>query len=233
MRLLGIHAALGATVLLLATTAGPVAAQAPDSPTGTTTVRADCAGGGTLVVRQVPLESGATRVVVIGHDVPNGRWQGAFSPDSSTTERDVDLDVTARGREFRTAVEVEDVTGDTNTTLLRGSVNRACGVGQTVRAKSLSVSGLGAALVARNTKSGDLKVAGGVANCKNGSTWRFTVDVSAGNAGFGGGGGGVVCRKHFVRIPPLTADHIDGAVTSMSLVARSKGDVRRISYRVS
>jgi hypothetical protein len=233
MRLLGIPAAAGATLLTLATLAPALAQTAAPAAGSSTTTRSDCVPGGTLVVRQTRLESGATRVVIEGHDVPNGTWKGSFAPDASTTETDVPLTVTAKRHEFRTEIEVEDVTSDTNTTLLRGSVARACAVGQTTRPRSTSVSTFAMGLVARQQKSGDLTVRGAVVGCVNGSSWRFRLAVEAGGAGFGGGAGGVTCRKHMVRIPPLSASDIAVPPTALTLVARSHGDVRRLVYRSS
>ena len=232
MRLLGLHAAAGVTLLTLATMA-PAGAQTPDpAPTGTTTTsRSDCTPGGRLVVKQTRLESGTTRVVIAGHDVPNGRWKGSFAPDASTTDGDVPIDVTAKRHEFRTEIEVEGVTGDTNTTLLRGSVARACAVGQTARPRTTAVSSLAMGLVARQQTSGDLMVRGAVVGCENGSSWRFALDVEIVGGGFGGGGNKVICRQHQVRIPPLSSTDTDNPPTAMSLVARSDGDVRRISFR--
>jgi hypothetical protein len=232
MRTLGLIAVLATTLSVLAS---PAVAAAPDAPAAgtTTTTRTDCTPGGRLVVRQTRLESGATRVVIVGHDVPNGRWKGGFAPDASTTDGEVPLDVTARRHEFKTEIEVEDVTADTNTTLLRGSVRRACAVGQTVRPKTTSVNTIEMAVVARHLDSGDLTVRGGVVGCVNGSSWRFTLDVEAGDDGFGGGGSGVTCRKHLVRIPPLSASDVASPPTALSLVARSGDDVVRIEYRAS
>ena len=231
MRLLGLP--LAVALLALAPIA-PATAQTSAPAAGTsTTTRTGCLPGGTLVVKQTRLESGATRVVIEGHDVPNGTWKGSFAPDDSTTETDVPLTVTAKGHEFRVAIEVEDVTDDTNTTLLRGSIARACAVGQTTRPRLTSVSTVDVGLVAHNKKSGGLVVRGAVVGCVNGSMWRFRLSVEAGDTGFGGGGDRVPCRKHMVRIPPLTGSDVDVAPSVLSLVARSGRDVRRISYRAA
>lgn len=231
MRILGVPVAVA---LLALAPIAPASAQAVAPAAGSsTTTRTGCLPGGTLVVKQTGLESGATRVVIEGHDVPNGTWKGSFAPDDSTTETDVPLTVTAKGHEFRVAIEVEGVTDDTNTTLLRGSIARTCAVGQTTRPRTTSVSTVDMGLVARNQKSGDLVVRGAVVGCVNGSMWRFRVSVEAGDTGFGGGADRAPCRKHTVRIPQLSGSDIDVPPSVLSLVARSGDDVRRISYRAS
>lgn len=232
MRKLGSYAALAGLLTLATLVATPVEAVAPVAGASTTT-RSDCLPGGTLVVTQTRLDSGATRVVIQGHDVPNGKWKGSFAPDDSTTDTDVPLTVTAKRHEFRVEIEVEDVTSNTNTTLLRGGLARVCAVGQTTRPRSTSVSTIEMGLVARQQKSGDLVVRGAVVGCKNGSSWRFRLSVEAGDAGFGGGGAKVICRKHQVRIPALRGSDVTAPPTVLSLVARSGHDVRRISYRAS
>jgi hypothetical protein len=153
MRLLGIHAAAGVTLLTIATMAPALAQTADPAPAGTTTTaRVDCTDGkGTVVVTQELLESGATRVVVVGHDVHDGRWRGGFAPKAYATsdEDEVEIDVTAVDHEFRTSFEADHVSPNTNMTLVQG-FERACAVGQAVRPKSTSVVSANAAVVVRH-----------------------------------------------------------------------------------
>ena len=229
-------AALGAALLISATIAGPAAAQAPPAPApGTrTVVSTDCVGGGTLVVKQSQLESGAARVVIAGHDVPNGRWKGSFAPDASEGDTYTDLAVTAVRHEFRITLDAEGVTGDTNTTLLRGSVRKACAIGLTVRSASISISSPIIGLVARAPKPGTLTAAGLVLGCDRDSRWAFGVSASYDEAGLGFGAGGIPCRKDSVKISKTTSTFdppVAGLPTALSLRVHSHGDVRKIKYR--
>jgi hypothetical protein len=238
MRVLGVHAAVAVALLSVAVTTSPVGAQASDlAPAGTTTtVRTDCLGDpGTIVLRQTLLGSGATRVVVLGHGVHDGRWAGAFSPRASSTDRDVDIDVTAVDHEFRTSLVVDDVTADTNATLVQG-FKRACAVGRTLRARSTSLASASIALVARHRAPGELITRGVVVGCEDGSRWSYATSVTYGDSGAGAGSNGLVCRDGQVTIP-RTVGHADVDQTvpdALSLVVRDgHGDVRRIRYRAS
>ena len=238
--MLRIAAVVGTTLLTTVTLlgAGPALAQAPPAPAAgtSTTVSTDCLGGGTLVVRQTQLGSGDTRVTIRATGVPNGRWKGSFAPDASEVDHDIDLAVTAVHHRFHKTLLVGDVTGDTNTTLVRGDVSKACALGLTLTAKTVSISSPVIGLVARSPKPGTLITAGVVIGCHGASTWEYGVSADFGQIGLGFGAGGIPCRHGVVKISKSTSTFepaVAGPPTALSLKAHSHGDVRRISYRSS
>lgn len=203
---------------------------------GTTIVRTDCSGGGTFVLKQVQLASGSTRVVVAGHGVSNGRWKGSFSPDFANSGDETDLAATAVGHRFKTSVVVDDVTGDTNATMLRGSLRKTCAIGLEVTPRSTVISSPGIVLAVRHAQPRTLVTAGVVVGCHHESEWRYDISADYEDGGIGFGGGGLPCHREMVKIAKSTST-TEGfgkdAPGGLSLVARSHGDVRKISFETT
>jgi hypothetical protein len=236
MTRLGTYAALAGLLVTVALVAAPVEALAPAPVGTTTTVAADCfVGRGAVSLRQTRQDAGSTLVDAAGTDVRNGRWRGAFSLGSASSNPPdaTDVRATASGREFQKSFEVDGTARSSSLTMVSGR-RHVCGVYLGEQAKSMFFGSPQLTFIARYPEPGEMTARVVMAGCRNGSRWRYSAEIDYSDYGVGWGSSGLVCRDGQVRVPksPVSSDGGDERPSAIKVVFRSStGQKREISYR--